>query len=267
MDATESTDPRDHLIEPDALGLTEEARAAFARRAGRQRARLDGRACIPFLAGLDRLGLMEPGAPDLAAIDAQLDAACGWRLAPVRGPLPETVRLALLAARALPVGPPGAGAGEIGFFHALFGHAPLLLERAYADFLEEYGRTGLEAARHGTQHRLARVWTYAVEGGLAETEQGLRLVGARLLCSQDECVTALESPTAHRIRFDLARLMRTRQSEAGATPLYVVLDAPDAWPRLDAGMLAPLWRALDREPDIEAGSLVPEDRVLSRAAG
>jgi phenylalanine-4-hydroxylase len=266
MTATESHDPRDHLIEPAALGLDDEARAAFSRRAGRQRALLDGRACAPVLAGLDHLGLLEPGAPDLGVIDARLEAACGWRLAPVRGPLPEAVFLSLLADRALPVAAPAPGAGEDAVFHALFGHAPLLLERAYADFLEEYGRAGLEAARHGTRHRLSRLWAYAVEGGLAQTPQGLRLVGARLLCSEEEGVFALESPTAHRIRFDLARLMRTRPPEPGSTPLYVVLDAPDAWPRLDAAELAPLWRALDREPDIEPGALLPEDRVLSRGA-
>ena len=78
---------------------------------------------------------------------------------------------------------------------------------------------------------------------------------------------ALESPSPHRVGFDLSRVMRTRYRIDDFQETYFVLDGPEAWPALDLDRLVPLWRALEGEPDLDPGDLLPEDHLLHRGDG
>lgn len=271
--APTSDDPRDFLREQGFDAYTAEDHATWARLASRQRAILEGRVVDGFLDGLDRLGISDDGIPDFGVMNERLSAATGWEVVAVPGLVPDIVFFKLLADRKFPAGYWIRDPERIDYieepdvFHDVFGHVPLIMQRAYADYLEEYGRAGLEAARHGTLHRLARLYWYTVEFGLAQTPRGLRIVGAGIASSPGESVFALESPSPNRIAFDLGRVMRTRYRIDDYQETYFVLDAPDAWPRLDLPKLMPLWRALDREHDLDPGDVLAEDRVLTRGTG
>src|SRR5918994_35872 len=98
--------------------------------------------------------------------------------------------------------------------------------------------------------------------GFARTPEGLPVVGAGIASSPSETVCALESPAPHRVGFDLSDVMRTRYRIDDFQETYFVLDGPEAWPTLDLDRLVLLWRALEGEPDLDPGDLLPEDHLL-----
>ncbi|HEX2725729.1 MAG TPA: phenylalanine 4-monooxygenase [Beijerinckiaceae bacterium] len=274
MDATpESDDPRDWLLDQKHDAYTDTDHATWRTLARRQREVLRGRIAKSFLEGLDHLDIGETGIPDFRRLNARLAAATGWEVVAVPGLVPDLVFFKLLADRKFPAGYWIRKPEQLDYieepdvFHDVFGHVPLIMQPVYADYLAAYGRAGLEAAAHDALHRLARVYWYTVEFGLAETPDGLRIVGAGIASSPAESVFALESASPNRVAFALGRVMRTRYRIDDFQETYFVLADANAWPALDMSQLPRLWRELAPLPDLEPGTLVPEDRVLSRGDG
>ena len=274
MDATaKSENPRDWLLDQRHEAYTETDHATWRTLARRQREVLRGRIADSFLDGLDHLDIGETGIPDFRRLNERLSAATGWEVVAVPGLVPDLVFFKLLADRKFPAGYWIRKPGQLDYieepdvFHDVFGHVPLIMQPVYADYLAAYGRAGLAAAAHGALHRLARLYWYTVEFGLAETPDGLRIVGAGIASSPAEAVFSLESSSPSRVAFGLGRVMRTCYRIDGFQETYFVLADANAWPALDMDRLPPLWRELAPLPDLEPGTLLPEDRVLSRGDG
>ncbi|MBZ6075286.1 phenylalanine 4-monooxygenase [Microvirga puerhi] len=271
--ATGSDDPRDYLVSQGFENYTDTDHATWRTLARRQREILKGRIADQFLEGLDRLGIGEEGIPDFRVMNQRLKNATGWEVVAVPGLIPDLAFFRLLAARKFPAGFWIRKPEQIDYieepdiFHDVFGHVPLIMQPIYADYLEAYGRAGLVAAEHGALKRLARLYWYTVEFGLAQTPEGLRIVGAGIASSPGETVFSLDSPSPNRVAFDLGRVMRTLYRIDDYQETYFVLDGIEAWPSLDLDRLLPLWRDLEAQEDIKPGDLQPEDRVLSRGDG
>jgi phenylalanine-4-hydroxylase len=272
-EAADKDHPRHYLRDQGFDAYTQEDHATWATLARRQREVLQGRVCDSFLEGLDALGISDEGIPDFRVMNARLREITGWEVVAVPGLVPDITFFTLLAERKFPAGYWIRKPEQIDYieepdiFHDVFGHVPLIMQQVYADYLEAYGKAGLEAARHGTLHRLARLYWYTVEFGLARTPQGLRIVGAGIASSPSETVFSLESQSPNRIGFDLGRVMRTRYRIDDFQESYFVLDSPDAWPALDLDRLIPLWRELDRTEDLAPGDVLDADDVLHHGDG
>ncbi|HEY8564756.1 MAG TPA: phenylalanine 4-monooxygenase [Beijerinckiaceae bacterium] len=268
-----STDPRDWLVDQGFANYTPEDHATWNTLAQRQRALLKGRIADEFLDGLDGLGIGTSGIPDFRVMNERLRAATGWEVVAVPGLVPDLAFFRLMADRKFPAGFWIRKPEQLDYieepdvFHDVFGHVPLIMQQRYADYLQAYGEAGLVAAEHGALQRLARLYWYTVEFGLARTPQGLRIVGAGIASSPSETIFALEDPSPNRIGFDLARVMRTRYRIDDFQETYFVLDGLDAWPALDLDRLLPLWKRLDGSADLEPGDVLPEDDVVSRGTG
>jgi phenylalanine-4-hydroxylase len=268
-----SDDPRDHLVDQGFDRYTETDHATWRTLASRQREVLKDRIADQFLEGLDRLGIGEKGIPDFRDLNRRLHAATGWDVVAVPGLIPDLAFFRLLADRKFPAGFWIRKPEQIDYieepdvFHDVFGHVPLIMQPVYADYLEAYGKAGLTAAEHGALKRLARLYWYTVEFGLARMPDGLRIVGAGIASSPAETVFALESPSPNRIRFDLGRVMQTAYRIDDFQETYFVLDGIEAWPKLDLDRLIPLWRDLEQKPDLEPGDIRPDDDVISRGDG
>jgi phenylalanine-4-hydroxylase len=268
-----SDDPRDYLVEQGFDSYTETDHSTWRTLAQRQREILKGRIADQFLEGLDRLGIGQEGIPDFRVMNERLKAATAWEVVPVPGLIPDLAFFRLLADRKFPAGFWIRKPEQIDYieepdiFHDVFGHVPLIMQPIYADYLEAYGKAGLIAAEHGALKRLARLYWYTVEFGLARTPQGLRIVGAGIASSPSETVFALESPSPNRVAFDLGRVMRTLYRIDDFQETYFVLDGIEAWPSLDLDRLIPLWRELEGLEDIKPGDLQPEDRIITRGDG
>lgn len=224
----------------------------------RQSRALEGRAVADFFRGLEVLRLSKPGIPDFEELNERLFARTGWSVVSVPGLVPDEIFFAHLAARRFPAGNFIRGADSLDYieqpdvFHDVFGHVPLLALPAVADFMQAMGEAGLAAAKAGALHRLARLYWYSVEFGLARESGGVRIYGAGLLSSLGESRFALESETVRRSRFELRRVLRTRYRSDSFQRAYFILDGLDDLPRLlEEADLGELYRELAEVPDLE----------------
>jgi phenylalanine-4-hydroxylase len=144
----------------------------------RQAALLPGRACDEFLHGLDALDLHRGGIPDFRKINEDLKRLTGWTVVAVPGLVPDAVFFEHLANRRFPAGQFIRKPDQLVYpqepdiFHDVFGHVPMLMNPAIADYIQAYGVGGLRAQKLGVLDKLARVYLYTVEFGLVQ--QGKR---------------------------------------------------------------------------------------------
>lgn len=230
----------------------------------RQQAALAGRAVAAFGQGLDLLRLSRPGIPEFGELNERLHARTGWTVVAVPGLVPDDVFFAHLAARRFPAGNFVRRRDQLDYleepdvFHDVFGHVPLLADPAIADFMQALGERGQQALRLGALDRLARLYWYTVEFGLAREEGALRIYGAGILSSFGESRFSLESAAPARRPFDLERVLRTTyRSDSFQRGYFVVdrlADLPEHVARAD---LAALYEALAGTDDLDPGRSSP----------
>ena len=237
----------------------------------RQVAQLADRAHPAFLEGLQRLDLGGGGVPDFRRLSERLHAATGWQVVAVPGLVPDDVFFRHLSERRFVAGNFIRTPEQIDYleapdvFHDVFGHVPLLADPVFADYMQAYGQGGLRSLDFGALKRLSRLYWYTVEFGLIRAGDDLKLYGAGIVSSHGESVFALDDPSPHRIGFDLARVMRTPYKIDDYQALYVVVDSFEQLLRttLDTDF-APLYRALDRQDDIDISDLQADDVLITR---
>lgn len=224
----------------------------------RQQEMLAGRAVRAFAEGLDLLRLSRPGIPDLEELNERLLARTGWTVVSVFGLVPDEIFFRHLSERRFPAGNFIRSATQLDYleepdvFHDVFGHVPLLAQPAFADFMQALGRQGLRALELGAMHRLARLYWYTVEFGLAREDGELKIYGAGIVSSFGESRFSLESDVPHRPAFDLTRVLRTRyRSDAFQQSYFVAESFEDLLGELPIGDLAGLYRELENMPDLD----------------
>jgi phenylalanine-4-hydroxylase len=218
----------DFTVDQDAAAYGPEDHETWRLLRRRQTALVETFGCAAFVDGVELLGL-DNRIPEFDTVSDRIEPLTGWRLVAVPGLVPDDVFFAHLAARRFPVTVWMRWRHEIDYlvepdlFHDLFGHAPLLTDPTFADFLQAYGEAGDHVSADGLKH-LARLYWYTVEFGLPRTPAGLRAFGAGLLSSSAELVHAVNEPDALRVAFDAARVMRTDYRIDRFQETYFVLD-------------------------------------------
>ncbi|HEY9218689.1 MAG TPA: phenylalanine 4-monooxygenase [Phenylobacterium sp.] len=236
----------------------------------RQAALLPGRACDPFLNGLEALDLHRTGIPEFGRINQELNRLTGWTVVAVPGLVPDEVFFDHLASRRFPAGQFIRKPEQLDYlqepdiFHDVFGHVPMLTDPVFADFMQAYGEGGRRAMRLGRLTNLARLYWYTVEFGLLDTPQGLRILGAGIVSSHAESRFALEDPSPNRLGFDLERVMRTPYRIDDFQQVYFVV--PSLAALLDAKRqdFGPLYARLGSAADIPIEAVLATDRVFTR---
>jgi len=197
----------------------------------RQMKLLPNRACDEFLRGCDALDLGRGGVPDFGALSAKLAAKTGWRIAPVPMLIPDHVFFYHLANRRFPAGNFIRTADQLDYiqepdvFHDVFGHAPMLTDPTFADYMCEYGKAGWKALAFNRLKALGALYWYTVEFGLIATAAGLRIYGAGIVSSGQECIFALEGQSPNRIHLNVDRAMRTDYVISDLQESYFVIDS------------------------------------------
>ncbi len=212
----------------------------------RQQDLLRGRAVSDFFNGLDVLHLSRPGIPELDELNEKLFARTGWTIVSVPGLVPDDIFFEHLSKRRFPAGNFIRAAESLDYieqpdvFHDVFGHVPMLAQHDVADFMQAMGAEGLAAMRAGALHRLARLYWYSVEFGLALERGALRIYGAGLLSSFGESHFSLESDQPRRRPFSIPEVLRTRYRSDAFQHGYFVIPSFDALLRLltDADLAA-----------------------------
>ena len=99
---------------------------------------------------------------------------------------------------------------------------PLLSSPVFADYMQLYGRRGVEAGPN--IDLLARLYWYTVEFGLIRTPDGLKIYGAGILSSASEVMHAMNSPDVQRLPFEAMTVMRRPYEIDRLQNTYFVLD-------------------------------------------
>ena len=239
----------------------------------RQTKLLPGRACDAFVQGMRALPIGAEQIPDFRRMSEVLMQRTGWQVVAVPGLVPDEVFFGHLANRRFPAGQFIRKPHELDYleepdvFHDVFGHVPMLMNPAIADYIQAYGEGGLRAQRLGQLDKLARVYWYTVEFGLVMQPEGLRIYGAGIASSYTESVFALDDPSPNRIRFDLQRVMRTRYRIDDFQESYFVIDKLDDLLELARIDFAPLYDQIQDKPDYEPGQILADDAVLAAGTG
>jgi len=237
----------------------------------RQSEMLPERAADAFMRGLDVLKLTKPGIPDYRELNARLSAATGWEVVAVPGLVPDDVFFDHLANRRFPAGNFIRRPDQLDYlqepdvFHDVFGHVPMLADPVFADFMVAYGKGGLRSLEYGALDHLARLYWYTVEFGLIQQPDGLRIYGAGIVSSFAESVFALDDSSPNRIEFDLMRVMRTEYRIDDFQQNYFVIPSLEQLRHVTVNTdFAPLYRSLEKLPDIAVADILTNDVILTR---
>jgi len=239
----------------------------------RQSKLLPGRACDEFVEGMRNLPIGADEIPDFRRLSDVLMQKTGWQVVAVPGLVPDEVFFEHLAHRRFPAGQFIRKPHELDYleepdvFHDVFGHVPMLMNPAIADYIQAYGEGGLRARKLGVLDKLARVYWYTVEFGLLKQRDGLRIYGAGIASSFTETVFSLDDASPNRIGFDLERVMRTNYRIDDFQESYFVIDNLEKLLELAKIDFAPLYQRIEGQPDYEPGTVLATDTVLSGGTG
>ena len=239
----------------------------------RQTQLLLARACDQFVAGMRDLPLCADQIPDFRELSDVLMQRTGWQVVAVPGLVPDEVFFEHLANRRFPAGHFIRKPNELDYleepdvFHDVFGHVPMLMNPAIADYIQAYGLGGLRAQQLGVLDKLARVYWYTVEFGLIQQPEGLRIYGAGIASSATESVFALDDASPNRLRFELERVMRTHYRIDDFQETYFVIGNLDELLALAQIDFGPIYQNVLGQSDYTPGDVLVNDRVLSRGSG
>jgi phenylalanine-4-hydroxylase len=119
-------------------------------------------ACHEVLEGIHKLGMCHTHIPKFCDLNDLLQKETGFSIVPVTGLIPEDLFFHFLAQRKFPstcfIRKPSQidYLEEPDIFHDIFGHIPLLIHPVFADFMEEFGKKGLQAIKLGQGLRMKR---------------------------------------------------------------------------------------------------------------
>src|SRR5438552_14724676 len=235
----------------------------------RQRATLCGHICQEYLDGLEALGIGPEGVPAFERMNKRLRRLTGWEVVAVPGLIPSRPFFQMLADRQFPAGTFIRSHEQLDYleepdiFHDVFGHVPLLANPAYADYMNEYGRIGLEAVEHRGVKFLARLNWYTIEFGLIRKREGIQAYGAGIASSFGEAKYVVENPSANYLAFNFERVLRTGYYIDDYQATYFVIDNfEDLFGLLRETDFIPLYDKFRREPDYTPFEILPDDVVI-----
>lgn len=263
----------DWTIDQGWANYTAEEHAVWRTLFERQSRLLPGRACDEFIRGMQKLPIGPQQIPDFEQMSRVLRRQTGWEIVAVPGLVPDDVFFEHLAHRRFPAGQFIRQPHELDYleepdvFHDVFGHVPMLMNPVMADYMQAYGVGGLRAKRLGVLDKLARVYWYTVEFGLMQQADGLRIYGAGIVSSYTETCFSVEDASPNRLRFDLARVMRTRYRIDDFQESYFVIHHLDELLELARIDFAPWYERVAGQADLEPGDVIEADRVYTRGTG
>ncbi|TNC69124.1 phenylalanine 4-monooxygenase [Rubellimicrobium roseum] len=269
-----ATHAEDCAVDQDWARYTPDDHAVWGALFERQLRTLDGHVCREYLDGLRVLGIDAGGVPDFERMNRSLRKATGWEVVAVPGLIPSRPFFEMLAARRFPAGTFIRTREQLDYleepdiFHDVFGHVPLLTNAAYADYMTEYGRIGLEAIERKGVKFLARLNWYTIEFGLIRKPEGIQIYGAGICSSFGEARYVAEDSSANWLGFQLERVLRTGYYIDDFQASYFVIERfEDLFDGLLTTDFPALFDRLGTTPTLSPFQIAPEDVVIRRGSG
>lgn len=168
--------------------------------------------------------------PKFSELNNILEKETNFSIIPVKGFIPADLFFRCLSQRKFPstcfIRQPNQldYLEEPDIFHDVFGHVPLLVNPVFADFMQEFGKKGLESIEYGLLEFAEALYWFTVEFGLIATKEGLRIYGSGIISSSEESIYSLESNTPKREEFDILTIMKTRYDTSSLQKTYFVIN-------------------------------------------
>ena len=183
------------LMTQDYSKYTEEDLAVWNTLFERQLENLPGKAHPEYLACLDKLSdvLNSGKLPDFRELNEKLLAENGWSINVVPGLIPVDQFFKLLSEKKFCSSTWVRSMEQLDYleepdiFHDIFGHIPLLMNPAYAKFVQKFGEMGVKYGHDKTvEKQLQRLYWFTIEFGLMKMGDKTKIYGAGILSSSGE---------------------------------------------------------------------------------
>lgn len=116
---------------------------------------------------------------------------------------------------------------EPDMFHDVFGHIPLLSNKAYCDFFHGIGEIAMEHIDSPKAiDLLGRIYWFTVEFGLIREKDNLKIYGAGIISSHGETEHSISNETP-KFDFDVATIFHTDYRTDIMQDKYCVIDSFD----------------------------------------
>jgi len=223
----------DDIVYPE---YTEEEQSNWKFLYNRQMSFLPGRACSEYIEGAKALNLSPDKIPYLKEISKVFQQTTGWRVARVPGLIDVEDFFRLISEKVFPSTDYIRSKEELDYtpapdlFHDIFGHMPLLTNKSFASFYQQFGIASLNASGIDRKHLETFHW-FTVEFGLIRKPEGMRIYGAGILSSLGEVQHALSDEVEVR-DFDPDKLVL---QEYDVWHLQPILFAIESFEQLEDG--------------------------------
>lgn len=216
----------------DASGdysYTSEEHAVWGELFERQFAALKPHASRAYLDGQAALGLTKDAVPQVRDLDARLNEITGAGVKGVAALIPQEEFSTLLSERRFPVATFIRRREDMDYleepdiFHEVFGHAPMLTDEAFCQFMEKFGHLALTLNEDLLPH-LFRLFWFTVEFGLIREGGARKVFGAGIISSPSELAHAV-SHAAEVVPFDMETVLRTDYRIDIVQPVYFEIES------------------------------------------
>lgn len=183
------------LMTQDYSNYTEEDLNVWNTLFERQLENLPGKAHPEYLECLDKLSdvLNPEKLPDFRELNEKLLAENGWSINVVPGLIPVDQFFKLLSEKKFCSSTWVRTMEQLDYleepdmFHDIFGHIPLLMNPAYANFVQKFGEMGVKYGHDKTvEKQLQRLYWFTIEFGLMLMGDKTKIYGAGILSSSGE---------------------------------------------------------------------------------
>lgn len=175
---------------------------------------LDGIVAQEFTEGLAALGFNANEIPNFNQINKVLSQHTGWKIKTVPNIAAPDLFFTCLAKKEFTATCWLRTIEELNYieepdmFHDVFGHMPMLTNKAYTDFFEQLGVLSLQFIDNEVKlTQLQRLYWFTIEFGLIRSGDNYKIYGAGIMSSNEEKANVY-SERSKKEGFDLARIMQ-----------------------------------------------------------
>jgi len=188
-------------------------------------------ASIAYLEGLQICNFMDT-IPKIEELNEILFSTTGWKIEIVPGLIDNHSFFKLLSEKKFPASTWVRKMASLDYleepdmFHDVFGHAPLLTNNDFCEFLVALANLALKFIEdENAIELLSRIYWYSVEFGLILEDDELKIYGAGILSSRAETHFVMHTGQLLRKRFDISTILKTPYIKDKFQDNYFVIDS------------------------------------------
>jgi phenylalanine-4-hydroxylase len=186
-----------------------------------------------YLDALEKIGFNAHEIPHFNKTTRLLQQYTGWQMTVVPELVPEAAFFEMLANKTFPATCWLRTLSKLDYieepdmFHDVFGHVPLLVNSAYAMFMENFGKLAMKWIDTPEAIAiLAQVYWFTIEFGLMRENGNNKLFGAAIISSQGEIQNVFKNESP-KVPFSIKEMFSTEHNFNKFQSKYFVIDSID----------------------------------------